>query len=292
MRKLVTKPKGIEEVQKRIRTALYQLKVIPLFTGEVFFYHNVAFRLPPNPATPKEVVRFWQPDLDRKRRKLSQRVHRFYRRSGRISLVCNLLRRSPIFLRDKWINDVILELRRTVCFHPNRTRREEALRSLKELSEATYSENLPSGQPHRKKKWQRLSARRPRRTLWKDTVLLGRYGQYLEIGICLLAGKELTRLHRIRDGKSPTDPETLQDYASMFGVPLDWIRTAWGTRHTKASEWALGRMAADDKCTPDGIRRRLEDAKAHQRAEFPITKRVSEAQEWLRKDRERRRQKT
>jgi hypothetical protein len=287
MGKRRTKPKSIEEAQERIRKALYQLNFGPRILPDGSFYPSVSFRDWSRWGASKEVVRAVQRDLDRKQRRLSQRVHRFYRRSGRISLVCNLLRRSPIFFRDKWVIDVIRELQIAVRTHPNRARREEALRGLKELSETICSENLPPHLPHRKTKWRRLAAKRPPRTSLTVLALLGRYGQYLEIGICLLAGKELTRRDWARDGRFPTDPETLRTYARLFGVPEGWIKTAWGPKRVRAREWALGQLGADHNCTQDGIRRRLADAEALRKAELLIVTRVLLAQRRLRKECER-----
>ena len=279
------RPKSLEEAQERIRNALYQLSISPRIGLEQAFDSVVAYCVLKDKNFPKEIVRLMRKKRNDERRELSRCVHQRYRHTGRISLVCNLIRHSPIFLRDKWINDLILERKKIVCCDDSRERRSEALRDLKAIAEALVSERLPTGTLHNGKEWKRLSAKRPRRTIYTAGELLSRYGKLLEICTCLLAGKQLTRKEWRRGGRSSTNPENLATYAKVFSVPEDWIKTAWA-KGTKARSWALHRLAHKYRCTPDGMRRRLEDAKAVWKSDLKIIMRVHDAHISLRKDRD------
>lgn len=280
------KPKSIEEAQKRIRDARYQLRFNMQSAMEARFDHRVAYRAVLPPAVPKEMVRSTQKEIDGLRRELSQRTHEQHRDTGQISLVCDLLSHSPIFLREKWVNDLILKRRRIVTCDADRTRRRAALDDLKAIARALLSEDLTWSGLGGKRKCLALSADRPRRTIFTAVGLQGRYGQYLEIGTCLLGGKELTREEWSLGGRLSTDPETLPKYAKMFGVPEDWIKTAWAKKPVRARDWALGQLVAEVGGTRNGVRKRLGDAEKLRRAELEAHRRATDAQQRLEGDRD------
>ena len=251
------KPKSIEEAQERIRVARLYLRASPRMIGLQEFDLRVAYRVPENVAWSKDLIRRQQKTLDQERKSLSRVERRRFRRHGQISLVCDLLRRSPVFLREKWINDLILERKKTVSWSEKRARREEALEDLKAISKAILCESFPLGERSSREEWKRLSAKLPRRTTPTDMELTSRYSNYLEIGTCLLEGKHLTRKQWAPAGRPLTRSEELPKYAKMFGVPESWIKSAWEMRNARARDWALRRLATHDGSTVQSVRGRL-----------------------------------
>lgn len=280
------RPKSLEEAQERIRNALYQLSISPRIGLEQAFDSVVAYCVLKDKNFPKEIVRLMRKKRNDERREFSRRVHQRYRHTGRISLVCNLIQHSPIFLRDKWINDLILERRKIVCCDENQERRSEALGDLKAIAEALVSERLPTGTLHYGKKWKPLSAKRPRQTIDTAVELQGRYLKLLEICTCLIEGKSLTREQWALGGRFSPDPENLARYAELFGVPEDWIKTAWA-KGTKARPWAIQKLVSIYGGTPAGMRSRLEKAEALRKDRLEVINRSNEAHLWLMEDRDR-----
>lgn len=254
------KPRSLEEVTERIKKARASLGG-SYWLGAQFAFDQIVAHRAPGFGLPAGTAREIHERRQRHRRRLSRRVRRWYRRTGQVSLVCSLIRHSPIFLRDKWINDLILDLKKTACCDGSLARREEALRDLCCVSEAIRSENLPTRRGGERRPWRYVSARRPS---WAHTAaleLLKDYNGYLEIGTCILATPLLCAAEWARGERLRGDPRTQEHYAEKLGVPAEWIGLAWDTKGLTPHEWARLRLADECSSTPDGIRRRLADAR-------------------------------
>ena len=288
MRKGLSYPKTFEEAKKRIKTSLFQSQFDTTSWDYDAFERRVAYRQPaPRGAARNPFLKKLQGELDRERRKLSMRVARIYRRTKRLSVVCDLLRHSPVFLTDRWVNDLLMERKRTVMLDPDVKSRYRALKDLKELTMAIVSERLPSGQWRRKKKWQPLRADRPRGSILQTVTPLRCYAGYMDIAMCLRAVRDLTSGERAREHPRKPDREAITVYADRLVVPREWLQTFWSGR-ARSDRWAHARMAELTNGTPGGVRRRLEDARRRHREELVAMKPFQDAEERLRADRGRR----
>jgi hypothetical protein len=281
MRKGVRNPTTIEEAKARIYNALFQMRFPRWQVDLTRFEHDVALRHPEGARLPEDLDRSIQEEMDRRREKLTLRVERRYRRTRSIALVCALIRRSPVFLRDQWVNEVILERRKTILCQRDRKAREDALEELEQISLALVSESIPSWSRRNAGKSRRLSARRPSAySLGQPLDVIARYAGYVELGSCLKAIKQLL------DFKERKPEGVASDLASEFGLDVALILECWKGR-TSASGWARWRLAQNLGTTPEGARRQLAGAKRRVSQEVTVAKRVRAAGEGLREDRSR-----
>jgi hypothetical protein len=281
MRKGVRNPTTVEEAKARIYDALFQMRFPRGQVDLTRFEHDVALRHPKGARLPEDLDRSIQEEMDRRREKLTLRVERRYRRTRSIALVCALIRRSPVFLRDQWVNEVILERRKTILCQRDRKAREKALEELEQISLALVSESIPSWSRRNAGKSRRLSARRPSTySLGQPLDVISRYTEYVEMGSCLKAIKQLL------DFKGRKPEAVASDLASEFGLDAALILECWKGR-TSASGWALSRLAQNVETTPEGARRQLAEAKRRVGQEVTVAKRVQVARDGLREDRSR-----
>jgi hypothetical protein len=288
MRRGLKYPNTHEEAKKRIRIDLAQIHHSSRHvSNEGAFDREVAYRVSVPAGAPPEMIRHLeaiQACYDEPREKLSARVARFYRRSGQISLVCDLLRQSPVFLRDQWVTDLLLERKRTALLDPDIHARRSALRDLQHLSAAIVSERLPSGQWQRTRKWRRLRADRPWKDIFRACGLINRYNCYVELATCLKQVRALSADDRL---SGTATEESLSRYAEELQVPPNWLTQCW-KGSTRPGVWALKRLAEDERSSAPAIRGRLEEAHRMSKQKLEATRRSAEATERLSPDRKRR----
>lgn len=188
-------------------------------------------------------------ELLRRRRKLSDRVQRFYRRSGRITLVADLIRRSPVFLSETWVVDLLVDLRARAQASPTETERQDALTDLEVLAQAIVEERIPSGQYRRSRKYRHLQTKRRWDPAATDALqLVAGYNRYLEIAICLSSFREIiaAELTDATDrGRVPVDDALTRleaKYAEEMTIPAEWIQQL-RRRNEKPHLWAKRRVA-------------------------------------------------
>jgi hypothetical protein len=259
MRKGLRSPTSLDEVRTRVRKAKFQIGVVLHTDVNRDFDYTVAYRVPTRPPYPMEIFADQQRELDGKREALSRRVQRHFQRTGNVSLVCDLLRKSPVFLREEWVNDLFLEHRKTILRNPDLKARSLALRELKALAAALTEERPAAGG----------SGVRRRALAKTDSSarsghlagLQKQYEEFLEIGSCLKAVRGL--LPPARPGGEST-AQVQERLSADLQLADDWLTSLWHPRRT-AGNWALDRVAEFNGMTPAGVRRRLEDAKAADR---------------------------